>query len=371
MDGLWEHIDGSTSTIPLTEALYSSLNGGDSPPIHHTTSEAYRRLITKDNIDLLFVIYPSEIEFQMIEELGVELEIIPVVKDALVFLVNEDNPVDNASLSNLREIYTGDISEWSILGGSGDSIIPYQRALGSGNQTMFLNLVMNDVEPMTAPTELVVRDMGSLVKFVSNYDNSINAIGYSTFYYVNNMYGNNKIKLLGVDGIVPSRDTIISGDYALCDNYYAVIRKDTPEDSPIRALISWLLTDEGQEVAAEAGYIPLHPLSIESSNYGIDPIYLGNIADSSGTGGTVPKSNIGDIVVNGMKRPLSDIFYDGYNYIQYINKCIWDTIYFGNDDLYGESFLKRPYAGIPADYPNYEMGFWQYSHIFSGRQSIL
>jgi|GEM_PF-3665026 len=78
LSDIWEKIDGSTATIPLTAALYDCLGNAGGPPIHNTTSNAYNKLISKKS-DLIFVTYPSENEFNMAQQRGVELEIIPIV----------------------------------------------------------------------------------------------------------------------------------------------------------------------------------------------------------------------------------------------------------------------------------------------------
>ena len=360
---LWGRIDGSTATIPLTAAIYDAVTGGGgSPPTHYTTPDAYYRLITNADTDLIFVTYPSEDEFEMARQNGVELEIVPIVKDALVFLVNTENPIDDVPLSRLRDIYAGKVESWSELGGASESIIPYQRTPDSGSQTLFLKLLMEGLEPSTPPTEWIVESMGSLVESVSNYDNSKNAIGYSMFYYVNNMYGNSRFKLLSIDGVAPARATIERGQYALEDYYYAVIRGNTPEDSPARRLIGWLLTDDGQLLAASAGYIPLRPLDGAMPENAVDPIYLGDTEHSSGTGGTALKdeSDLGGIVVNGVRKPLSDIFYDGFNYIEYVNAAILESLNYIDLESYKkiteeERRLMRPFTGVPNDYPNYEV----------------
>ena len=359
---LWSLIDGSTATIPLTAALYNTLNTGSRPPpVHNTTPNAYWNLITNRGTDLIFVTYPSEDEFRFASECGVELEIIPIVKDALVLLVNVENPVVDLTVSQLHDIYTGSITNWSDLGGNDEDIIPYQRSSGSGSQTLFLKLLMKDITPMAAPTEWITGEMDSLIEAVSSYDNSKNAIGYSMFYFVNNMYGNDRFKLLGVDGVRPSRATIERGEYPLEDYYYAVIRKDTPGDSPLRELIDWLLTDEGQSLAIRAGYIPVRPIEGVLPDNTVDPIYLGDTINSSGTGGTVLKSGVEDAQpVNGVRPPLSAMFFDGFNYISYINDSIMqalERVYNDSDGLlsYGELFLKQPFTGIPNDYPNYEI----------------
>jgi len=355
----WRRIDGSTATIPLTTALYNIIDEGTQPPAHNTTPDAYIRLIEKIYTDLIFVTYPSENELRMAMENGVELEIIPVTKDALVFLVNVDNPVNNIQLSQLQDVYAGRISNWRSLGGIDENIIPYQRTADSGSQTLFLKLLMKDLPPMAPPSEWIAEAMGALVESVSNYDNSRSALGYSVFYYVNNMYGNSRFKLLGIDGVTPTRETITQGQYPLEDFYYAVMRKDTPEDSPARKLVNWLLTDSGQMLAIQAGYIPLRPIEGVVPDSVIDPIYLGDTDNSSGTGGTALKTGIEDIQpVNGVRPPLSDLFFDGFNYIQYINSEIIASLNNVDFDLqfkipWGEQNLKRPFSGIPNNYPNY------------------
>lgn len=361
---LWSRIDGSTATIPLTAALYEAIQGGTSqPPLHNTTPDAYRRLILNEGADLIFVTYPSEDEFRMAKENGVELEIVPVTKDALVFLVNAENPVDNISMPQLQEVYTGAISDWNELGGLPGLIVPYQRPNGSGSQTLFLKLVMGGLFPMDPPNEWVYQEMAGLVESISNYDNSRSAIGYSMFYYVNNMYGNSRFKLLSVDGIKPTRESIALGEYPLDDCYYAVMRKDAPEGSPARRLVDWLLGDEGQALAIRAGYIPLRPIEGILSDDPIDPIYLGETDNSSGTGGTALKKGVEGVQpVNGVRPPLSDLFFDGFNYIRYINDQILEELtWFDYDEwqmfTWWEQYQKRPFTGIPNNYPNYEIKY--------------
>jgi len=150
------------------------------------------------------------------------------------------------------------------------------------------------------------------------------------------------------------------GEYPFEDYYYAVMRKDTPEDSPLRKLVEWMLTDEGQELIIRAGYIPLRPVN-GGLPADIDPIYLGDTEYSSGTGGTVQKSEVDEVnPVNGVRRPLSDIFYNDFNYIRYINNEIvaWLESYdYDEENTISDKYQIRPFAGIPNDYPHYEISY--------------
>ena len=110
---------------------------------------------------------------------------------------------------------------------------------------------------MQAPEELVTAEMGMLIDAVANYENSAAALGYSYFYFVEDMWGNDAVKLLEVDDIYPNHETISSGDYPFTTAYYAVIRKDSPKDSSERQVIEWILSEEGQALMEESGYVKI------------------------------------------------------------------------------------------------------------------
>lgn len=252
-------VDGSTVTIPLSEALMAALTNlpvEDVRPyiLHNKTHPAYINLVEKE-VDLIFVTSPSVEELELAEAAGVTLEVIPVVSEAFVFLVNSENKVDNLSREEIVKIYSGEITNWNELGGPDVPLIAYQRPLNSGSQTGFLDLVMQGESPMDPPTEQVIADMGSLIDAVAAYTNEPDALGYSYYYFVMDMWGSENIKLLQIDGIPPTPETISSGQYPFLTAYYAVIRADEPENSPARQVIDWLLSEEGQLLAEETGYV--------------------------------------------------------------------------------------------------------------------
>ena len=97
--------------------------------------------------------------------------------------------------------------------------------------------------------------MSGLVDAIASYDNTRNALGYSVYYYVRNMYQMPGIKLLAVDGVAPTNETIASGKYPYINPFYAVIREDEPKDSPAHQLFDWLTGEEGKKAIGEAGYV--------------------------------------------------------------------------------------------------------------------
>ncbi len=254
-------VDGSTVTIPLSEAVAATLTNNTMEAVrpyilHNKTHQAYINLIDK-KADLIFVTGPSDEELALAKAAGVALEVVPIVSEAFVFLTHIDNPVKGLTTQNIQDIYTGKVMRWNEIGGADEAIIPYQRPVNSGSQTGFLNLVMQGFTPMQAPEELVTAEMGQLIEAVANYENSAAALGYSYFYFVEDMWGNETVKLLEVDGVYPDHETISSGEYPFTTAYYAVIRKDSAEASSERKVIEWILSKEGQALMEESGYVKL------------------------------------------------------------------------------------------------------------------
>ena len=253
----YPRIDGSTATLPLAEAFKSNFTGIDIKDVevtHNKTHNAYVNLINGDT-DLILVTYPSEDEQKLAEEKNVELEIVPIVKEAFVFFVNKENPVDNLTLEQVQDIYSGKIKNWKDVGGENEKIIAYQRPENSGSQSGMLSLVMQGKKMMEPVTETVAQSMIDIVDVISDYNNGKTAIGYSYYYYATTMYTTDTMKLLSIDGTAPTYDNIKTGLYSIQTAYYAVIRKDEPKDSNVRKLLNAMKSERGQNVAKEAGYV--------------------------------------------------------------------------------------------------------------------
>lgn len=257
-------VDASLATQPLTNAYIEYFTGAknlsDDFLDYTNTHPGYLRLIDGE-VDLIVVTEPSEEEKEYAESKGVELEIIPVVREGFVFYVNHKNPVSDLTLEQIQDIYSGKIKNWKELGGEDEEIRAFQRPENSGSQTGMLSLVMKDKKIMKPIEEDLVETMFDIVDLVSSYDNGLNSIGYSYYYYATTMFDTmdseitDRIKLLSINGIAPNNQTIKSEEYPLETAYYIVIRKDEPEDSNTRKLVEAMLSDEGQKIAEGAGYV--------------------------------------------------------------------------------------------------------------------
>lgn len=264
-------IDGSTATLPITAEIlrqfydYSdNLVNQSGFAFHSTTHNAYLNLINRTPknyygntiqiVSLIFVTAPSEEEQQLAKQNKVDLDIVPIAKDGFVFITHKDNPVDSLTIDQIQKIYSGEIKNWKELGGENLEIRPYQREMNSGSQTAMQQIVMKGRPLIKAIDTKIYMGMGGLVDAVAEYENGKASIGYTYYYYINNLYKNDQIKVLKINGITPENENLINNKYPFSTSYYAVMRKDEPDGSPARTLRDFLLTKTGQDMIQMAGY---------------------------------------------------------------------------------------------------------------------
>ena len=218
------------------------------------TTQSYRELMN-GSADLLIAAEPAETIWEEKETQNFDWEMAPFAVDALVFVVNADNPVDSLTTEQVQKIYTGEITNWSEVGGEDLEIVPFQRNAEAGSQTAMRRLVMKGLPMMEAPSDYVRGEMGDLIQAVAAYDDSASAIGYTVYYYANDMKMADGLKIIAVDGVDPCADTIRSGAYPFLNNYYVLTAAGLAEDDPARVLYNWVLSGEGQRLVAHEGYV--------------------------------------------------------------------------------------------------------------------
>ncbi len=255
----YPRVDGSTANLPLGVYIRAvttgqSLEACEKVTKFTTTGPSYIALARWETDLILAYEAPEEVK-EDLAQMGAKLTMKPIGMDALVFLTNNSNPVKSLTHKQIVDIYTGRIKKWNRVGGDNIDIIPYQRISNSGSQALMLKLVMKGTQIMDAPTTLQPGSMSGLVDAIASYDNTRNALGYSVYYYVRNMYQMPGIKLLAVDGVAPTNETIASGKYPYINPFYAVIRVDEPKGSPAHQLFDWLTGEEGKRAIGEAGYV--------------------------------------------------------------------------------------------------------------------
>jgi len=253
-------IDGATALYPLYSsfvyALYpeNTYDPDNSVVLCSTTSGAYENLLA-GKADIIFCAEPSKEQISSATSKEIKLILTPIGKEAFVFFVNKENNVNNISSKDIIGIYSGKIKNWKDIGGKNNSIKVFQRPDNSGSQTI-LQKIMGEEEIIPPLQNEVIDGMGGIIEKTADYKNYKNAIGYSFLYYSTQMVKNGSIKLLSIDNIKPSKETIVNGTYSFVSCFYA-ITKDNPSDNT-KLLIKWILSDEGQYLVQQTGYTPIN-----------------------------------------------------------------------------------------------------------------
>ena len=254
-------MDGSTSLVPLGQAVAAVLLGEDTESVSdlikfNRTTQSYRNLMW-DACDIIIAAAAADTVMEEYTQIGFEYDMAKIASDALIFVVNADNPVDNLTTEQLQKIYMGEITNWKEVGGNDVPIIPFQRNAEAGSQTILKNTVMKDLPIMDPPKDYLVDSMMGLMEAVRNFDGSEGAIGYSVYYYANDMKMAEGLKIISVDGVSPEPESIKNEEYPFLASYYATVSASEPEDSPARILWNWLQGEEGGYIMEQLGYVPI------------------------------------------------------------------------------------------------------------------
>lgn len=254
-------LDGAAALVPVYAAIIDNIypegcvtyEGGefsddnfygenfapDSAMQYKNTVRGYQAIVD-GTTDILFCAGPSADQKKYAEDKGVELVYVPVGLEGFVFFVNKENPVDNLSAQQIRQIYSGEITNWKDVGGADRIINPVTRLSGSGSQTAFENFMGDYKIGRKSPFAL----LGA-------------SLGFSFRYYMDGIVENEAVKMLSLNGVYPSAENIKNRSYPIVAQFYAIYRKDNDNEN-IQKVIDWLLTDEGQTLIEECGYVRIN-----------------------------------------------------------------------------------------------------------------
>lgn len=256
-------LDGATALYPVYAAFARAVYPADKRDVLHSkTDDAYTNLLER-NADIIFCAAPSEEQRSRFAEKGFDLKLVPIGKDAFVFFVNAENPLDTISIADIQGIYSGRIKNWKPLNGINKNIRAFQRPKNSGSQTA-LEKIMGTTPIVKAKRENISDGMGTVINEVAAYRNFNNAIGFSFRYFATEMAVNNRIKLLALNGVHPVQETIRSGAYPFTDSFYALYIDDEHTNEHTKAFITWMLSRQGQRLIEKIGYVPVNDFPLAS-----------------------------------------------------------------------------------------------------------
>lgn len=231
-------VSGSTSVGPLMEKIaekYEEENSNISIEINQTGSSAG----IKDAMDGISQIGMSSRDLK--DEEAAKVKATVLAYDGVAVITNTGNSVKELTIGQIRDIFTGKITNWSELGGSNASIVVVSREAGSGTRTAFEEGVEYSEEELVKDA-IISKGNGDVKTTVSTNEN---AIGFVSFEYVDDA-----ISSINVNGIEPTAANVKAGSYALSRPFLAVTNEQyITEDS--QKLIDYITSEEGQQIVED------------------------------------------------------------------------------------------------------------------------
>ena len=196
-------------------------------------------------------------EIQQAKDNGVKPIEFVVARDAIAVIVNPTNPVNQLSIKQISDIYSGRINNWSEVGGEDRVIVRLSRETNSGTHVYFLENVIRmgsktDKTLFSSDTLLLPSSEGITAETRDNP----NAIGYDGLGYVTSEV---KMIAIALDSsgpfILPSAYTVNQGQYPIARDLY--MYTNNQPSGAIADYINWIMTSEAQNIVTELGFVPI------------------------------------------------------------------------------------------------------------------
>lgn len=236
-------ISGSTTVQPIvTKAV--EVYGVDNPDIRIGVqgggSGTGIRMVGEGSVD----IGASSRELKEAELLKhPDLVVHSVAIDCITIVVHPSNPIKDLSTIEIRDIFTGRITNFRDVGGPDRPIVLAIREDGSGTRSTFEELVMEDAQ--ISNTALQKPASGAIRFTVAGNENTIGYLGIG--------YLDETVKAISVNGVPPSEENIIEGRYPISRELYLITNGEPRGEA--KNFIDFILSEDGQEIVREEGFI--------------------------------------------------------------------------------------------------------------------
>lgn len=245
------HLRGSGNVAPIAAQaaeVYMQENPGVVVTVAATgTVRGIKSLIDATcNVAMASAEY-DEAQAKRAKDNDLKLEKHVIARDALVPIVNPRNPVSNLTVEQLRQIYSGEISNWQQLGGANEPIIVLSHDGASGNYETWKEKVMGEGKIVTPKAKVMVS--GPMKEFVQQNSGAIAFLGLS--------FIDNTIRPLAVEGIEGKAANIKNGTYPIIRELALYTTQHSPES--IHKFVDFMLAPgKGQRFVEQAGVVPVN-----------------------------------------------------------------------------------------------------------------
>jgi phosphate transport system substrate-binding protein len=243
-------INGSTTVLPFAQSTAEAFMKSN-PDVRISVSGGGSGNGAKSLIDGMVQIASmsramKDSEIEDAKKNGVNPTQHTVAVDCIVPIVHPSNPVNNLTVSQIKDIYAGTVTNWKEVGGPDKRIAVVGRDTSSGTYEVWEEKVMKGT-PVT-PRALIVASSGALVQTVAGNPLSI---GYDSLGYVDPKL----VKALDIEGVKGTPDTARSGEIATSRLLYMYTNGAPTGD--VKKYLDFLVSDDGQKYVAREGFVTL------------------------------------------------------------------------------------------------------------------
>ena len=241
-------VAGSTTVQPLAEKLAEAF-GAYNPDVRIDVQGGGSSVGVKSagqgQVDIGAA--SREVKESELEEYP-DLKVFTIARDGIAIVVHPDVAVDELTKDQVRDIFAGEIVNWSEVGGPDKAIVVVSREEGSGTRAAFEEMVMGDEGPVIVDTAILQPSNGAVRTTVSTTPDSV---GFLSFGYLDA-----SVKALKVDGVEATEANAASGAYPVVRPLNMMTNGEP--GGLAKAWLDFILGDEGQAVVVEEGYISVN-----------------------------------------------------------------------------------------------------------------
>ncbi|MDD5078626.1 MAG: phosphate ABC transporter substrate-binding protein [Candidatus Omnitrophica bacterium] len=242
-------IEGSTTVLPIAQRaaeVYMDQNPGANISVRGGGSGVGIASLLDKSCDIADASRPiKDKELDKAVTNGVDATANIVAMDGLAVIVNASNNVSKMSKKQVKDIFTGKISNWSQVGGSDEKIVVVSRDTSSGTFEAFLTMVLSGDK--TRPDALMQASNQAVATTIAS---TPGAIGYVGLGFISP-----SVKAVEIDGVMPSKETVVSGKYPITRPLF-MYTNGKPKGA-VKEFIDFILSDEGQKIVEEEGFVGL------------------------------------------------------------------------------------------------------------------
>jgi phosphate transport system substrate-binding protein len=244
-------IDGSTTVGPIAKAFaeyYMSIDKDVNITVSESGSGNGAKSLINSVCDIADMSrFMKDKEFKAAVEKGVLPTFHVIALDGLPVLVHPSNPVSALTVDQVKDIYTGKITNWKEVGGPDLKIVMISRDTNSGTYETFEGRVLNEAK-IAEGCEYV----GSNGAVRARVQSTPAAIGYAGLGFVDRT-----VKALSINGVYPSKKTVTSGKYPIARPLFMVTNGYPKMGSHVFQFITLYLSAKGQEMINRIGFVPV------------------------------------------------------------------------------------------------------------------